>query len=140
MSNWKHYIKNFEAYLKIEKSLSQNSVDAYLHDVQLLQQYLDIENNNQAIFYFNKWTKMNKNPNYILTNITDVSYQPNKTMALLSDNKVYFIDSNFNFKTSPNFFPYTFSSSIKYQTFLSCRIHYNTHIKANEAATTRIVY
>jgi integrase/recombinase XerD len=41
--NWNHYIKNFEAYLKIEKSLSQNSVAAYLHDVKLLQNYLDIE-------------------------------------------------------------------------------------------------
>ena len=44
MTNWKPYIKYFEAYLKIEKSLSQNSVDAYLHDVQLLLQYLNIEN------------------------------------------------------------------------------------------------
>lgn len=43
MSNWKLYIKNFEAYLKIEKSLAQNSIDAYLHDVHLLQQYLIIE-------------------------------------------------------------------------------------------------
>lgn len=43
MPNWISYIKNFEAFLKIEKSLSANSVEAYLHDVQLLQQYLDIE-------------------------------------------------------------------------------------------------
>ncbi len=48
MANWKLYTKNFEAYLKIEKSLSQNSVDAYLHDVQLLQQYLDIEKKDAA--------------------------------------------------------------------------------------------
>lgn len=46
MSNWKHYTKSFEAYLKIEKSLSSNSVDAYLHDVSLLQSYLLIENKN----------------------------------------------------------------------------------------------
>ena len=45
MSNWNHYIKNFEAYLKIEKSLSGNSVSAYLHDVQLLRNYLMIEKN-----------------------------------------------------------------------------------------------
>ncbi len=32
--------------MKIEKSLSQNSVDAYMHDVHLLQQYLDIEKKN----------------------------------------------------------------------------------------------
>ncbi|MDB5228219.1 MAG: tyrosine recombinase XerD [Bacteroidota bacterium] len=41
--NWKHYIKNFEGYLMVEKSLSPNSVAAYLHDVNLLLQYLDIE-------------------------------------------------------------------------------------------------
>ena len=44
MSNWNFYIKNFSAYLKIERSLSQNSVDAYLHDVNLLIRYLHIEN------------------------------------------------------------------------------------------------
>lgn len=43
MTNWNHYIKNFDAYLKIEKSLSQNSVDAYLHDVLLLENYLRME-------------------------------------------------------------------------------------------------
>lgn len=43
MSNWNFYIKNFNAYLKIEKSLSPNSVEAYQHDVQLLIQYLKID-------------------------------------------------------------------------------------------------
>lgn len=43
MANWKLYTKNFEAYLKIEKSLSINSVDAYLHDIRLLLQYLELE-------------------------------------------------------------------------------------------------
>ena len=45
MSNWNFNIKNFVAYLKIERSLSSNSVEAYLHDVQLLVQYLNIEKN-----------------------------------------------------------------------------------------------
>ncbi len=44
MSIWNLYIKNFEGYLKIEKSLSPNSIDAYLHDVELLMNYLRIEN------------------------------------------------------------------------------------------------
>ncbi len=46
MSNWNFYIKNFSAFLKIEKSLSINSVDAYLHDVHLLTQYLNVEEKN----------------------------------------------------------------------------------------------
>jgi len=40
---WKSHIRNFQAYLKVEKSLAQNSVDAYLHDVELLIQYLSIQ-------------------------------------------------------------------------------------------------
>jgi len=43
MADWKFYLKNFEAYLKIEKSLSPNSVEAYLHDIQLLLRYLSFE-------------------------------------------------------------------------------------------------
>lgn len=37
---WKEYIKGFKAYLQLEKSLSPNSVEAYIHDLQLLIQYL----------------------------------------------------------------------------------------------------
>ena len=44
MSDWNFYIKNFSAYLKIEKSLSIHSVDAYLHDVYLLTNYLKLQN------------------------------------------------------------------------------------------------
>lgn len=39
---WQSYIRNFQAHLKIEKSLSSNSIEAYLHDVQLLKQYIAI--------------------------------------------------------------------------------------------------
>lgn len=37
---WQAYKKGFRAWLQLEKSLSENSVDAYLHDVDLLTQYL----------------------------------------------------------------------------------------------------
>lgn len=33
---WHAYIKGFRAFLQLEKSLSRNSVDAYLHDVTML--------------------------------------------------------------------------------------------------------
>ena len=39
---WSSYIRNFQAHLKIEKSLSINSIEAYLHDVELLKQYISI--------------------------------------------------------------------------------------------------
>lgn len=37
---WEAYKKGFKAYLQLEKSLSENSVEAYLHDVELLAQYM----------------------------------------------------------------------------------------------------
>lgn len=38
--NWDMHIKQFGNYLKLERSLSGNSVEAYLHDVELLKQYI----------------------------------------------------------------------------------------------------
>lgn len=42
MSSWQPYLKGFKAYLQLEKSLSGNSIDAYLHDAEKLSQYLEI--------------------------------------------------------------------------------------------------
>src|SRR5258707_13513903 len=40
--NWSTYIKQFGQYLKLERSLSQNSIDAYLRDVEKLKQYIEL--------------------------------------------------------------------------------------------------
>lgn len=37
--NWKSAIKNFELYLKLELSLSKNSIEAYLSDIEKLSRY-----------------------------------------------------------------------------------------------------
>jgi len=37
---WEPYKKGFKAYLELEKSLSPNSVEAYLRDIELLTTYL----------------------------------------------------------------------------------------------------
>ncbi len=37
---WEPYKKGFKAYLQLEKSLSDNSVEAYLRDIEKLTQYL----------------------------------------------------------------------------------------------------
>jgi len=37
---WQSYIKGFKAWLQLEKSLSDNSVEAYLRDIDKLTQYL----------------------------------------------------------------------------------------------------
>jgi integrase/recombinase XerD len=47
---WKEYKDGFKAYLQLEKSLSPNSVEAYLHDLDKFTQYLQLSNevNNPA--------------------------------------------------------------------------------------------
>lgn len=40
--NWDNYIKQFGQYLKIERSLSQNSIDAYVRDAEKLQQFVEL--------------------------------------------------------------------------------------------------
>lgn len=39
--SWQPYIRGFSSFLKLEKSLSPNSVHAYLHDVEMLVQFLE---------------------------------------------------------------------------------------------------
>jgi len=41
MIMWQSYIKGFKAFLQLEKSLSINSVEAYLHDIEKFIQFLD---------------------------------------------------------------------------------------------------
>ena len=36
---WKQSFRNFETYLRLEKSLSENSIEAYLNDVFKLEKY-----------------------------------------------------------------------------------------------------
>lgn len=40
---WKTYLKGFKAWLRLEKSLSDHSVTAYLHDVELLARYFSLD-------------------------------------------------------------------------------------------------
>jgi integrase/recombinase XerD len=42
---WNSYIKNFKSYLRLEKSLSANTIEAYENDVNKLVQYLEYRNN-----------------------------------------------------------------------------------------------
>lgn len=43
--NWESYTKEFKNYLRLERSLSPNSVEAYLSDIVKLRQFLEISNN-----------------------------------------------------------------------------------------------
>src|SRR5688500_9260289 len=37
---WQGLIRGFESYLKLERSLSPNTVEAYAHDIRMLSDYL----------------------------------------------------------------------------------------------------
>ncbi len=39
--NWNIYIQGFKSFLQLEKSLSKNSIEGYLHDVNLFVRFLD---------------------------------------------------------------------------------------------------
>jgi integrase/recombinase XerD len=41
--NWKPYIQGYKSFLQLERSLSNNSVDAYLHDVMKLNSFLEMK-------------------------------------------------------------------------------------------------
>jgi integrase/recombinase XerD len=43
---WNNYRKGFEIYLKLERSLSQNSIDAYLSDLDKIVQFLEMNGKN----------------------------------------------------------------------------------------------
>ncbi len=46
---WEVYKKGYKAWLQLEKSLSENSVQAYLHDVRHLTNFLELANPQQKI-------------------------------------------------------------------------------------------
>jgi integrase/recombinase XerD len=45
---WEPYKKGYKAYLELEKSLSHNSVEAYLHDIEKLTSYLLLTNQTKS--------------------------------------------------------------------------------------------
>lgn len=45
---WETYKKGFKAWLQLEKSLADNSVEAYLHDIEMLTSFLLANNNLKA--------------------------------------------------------------------------------------------
>ena len=45
---WESYKQSYKAYLQLEKSLSDNSVEAYMRDLEKLTQYLLAENNKKT--------------------------------------------------------------------------------------------
>lgn len=47
--SWTVYIKQFESYLKLERSLSKNSVEAYVRDISKLKSFLELKGTNTGV-------------------------------------------------------------------------------------------
>ena len=47
--SWKSLIKGYENYLKIEKSLSINTVDAYIRDINKMDGFFNSEDSKKKI-------------------------------------------------------------------------------------------
>ncbi len=54
--NWERHIKNFEIHLRLERSLSQNSIQAYINDIKHLCQFLEITGNSMSAEQINRET------------------------------------------------------------------------------------
>lgn len=54
--NWDRHIKNFEIHLRLERSLSPNSIEAYLNDINHLRQFLELTKNSVSAERINRET------------------------------------------------------------------------------------
>ncbi|MBL7681956.1 MAG: site-specific tyrosine recombinase XerD [Flavipsychrobacter sp.] len=46
---WEAYLKGFKAYLQLERSMSDNTVEAYLHDAAMLSDFMQTTEHNAAL-------------------------------------------------------------------------------------------
>ncbi len=82
---WMPYIKGFKAYLQLEKSLSTNSVDAYLRDVQKLEQYVKLELNGASVADIQL-----KHLQSFLKYINEIGLEPTSQSRIISGLKSFF--------------------------------------------------
>jgi integrase/recombinase XerD len=82
---WMPYIKGFKTYLQLEKSLSNNSVDAYLRDVQKLEQYVKLELNGASVADIQL-----KHLQSFLIYINEIGLEPTSQSRIISGLKSFF--------------------------------------------------
>lgn len=78
-------LKPFRDYLEFEKGLSDNSVEAYLHDVRLLMQFSQLEKINKPTESFDV-----EDIRSFLIFITDLGMSANSQARILSGLRIYF--------------------------------------------------
>lgn len=79
------YIRGFITFLRLEKSMSEHSVDAYAHDVMKLAQYLNLENSSLPIHQID-----GKQLQGFLVWIHELGMSANSQARILSGLKAFF--------------------------------------------------
>lgn len=78
-------IKRFLIYLRLEQSLSDNSVEAYSHDIELLMQYLDSINHSKLLKDISQ-----ENIESFLAHLFDLGLSSNSQARILSGIKKFY--------------------------------------------------
>ena len=78
-------IKRFLIYLRLEQSLSDNSVEAYMHDIELLMQYLESTNHSKLLKDINQ-----ENIENFLAFLYDLGLSANSQARILSGIKKFY--------------------------------------------------
>ncbi|MCL2682084.1 MAG: site-specific tyrosine recombinase XerD [Bacteroidales bacterium] len=79
--NFKHY----KTYLQLEKSLSKHTIDAYLHDVSLLQTYSEMRQNSRNMEMFQA-----KEIHQFLVHLTEMGLSAHSQARIISGLKAYY--------------------------------------------------
>ncbi|MDR2906613.1 MAG: site-specific tyrosine recombinase XerD [Bacteroidales bacterium] len=77
--------KHFKAFLQLEKSLSQNTIDAYLHDVALLQTYAEMQDKQRSIDAFQA-----NDVHQFLIYLTELGLSASSQARIISGLKAYY--------------------------------------------------
>lgn len=84
-NSWNLYCKEFGNYLKLERSLSANSIEAYVHDVNLLKQYVEL-----AKLDISPLAISSKNMQGFLQHINDLGMSAHSQARILSGIKGFY--------------------------------------------------
>ena len=83
--NWQQAIKSYESYLRLEKSLSANSIDAYSHDVRKLKNYCEgLQSPVNAV------SVSMENIQHFLGDITDLGFSATSQSRIISGIKGFY--------------------------------------------------
>ena len=82
---WPAYLKGFKAYLQLERSMSDNTVEAYLHDVEMLGEYIYNEQANISIQSIEL-----KHLTSFLAHINELELSANTQARVISGIKAFF--------------------------------------------------